>query len=75
MCKNCFTFIYYIGTYTVEFENQGNFCVILKHRSHGDAFLKNILEKTKNYKYIIPHIQNETICICDNLILKSIVKR
>lgn len=27
------------------------------------------------YKYITPQIQNEIICICDNLILKTIVEK
>lgn len=57
----------------VEFENQGNFRAILKYRSHGDTFLNNILEEDKGYKYISPNMQNEIICICDQLILKEIV--
>lgn len=57
----------------VEFENQGNFRVILKYRFHGDTFLNNILEEEKGYKYISPKMQHEIICICDQLILKDIV--
>lgn len=59
----------------VEFENQGNFRAILKYRSHGDTFLNNIFEEEKGYKYISPKMQNEIICICDQLILKEIVGR
>lgn len=57
----------------VEFENQGNFRAILKYRSHGDTFLNNILQEGSGYKYISPKIQNEIVCICDQLILKEIV--
>lgn len=58
----------------VEFENEGNFRAILKYRSYGDTFLfLNIFEEEKGYKYISPKIQNEIICICDQLILKEIV--
>ncbi|KAL4153370.1 hypothetical protein QTP88_001203 [Uroleucon formosanum] len=58
-----------------EFENQGNFRAILKYKSHGDIFLNNILEEGNGYKYISSKIQNEIVCICDQLILKEIVEK
>ncbi|KAL4127360.1 hypothetical protein QTP88_011534 [Uroleucon formosanum] len=65
-----------LGKYKArEFENQGNFRAILKYRSHGDTFLNNILEEGNGYKYISPKIQNEIVCICDQLILKEIVEK
>lgn len=53
---------------------QGNFRAILKYRSKGDEFSRNVLEGPgKRNKYISPTIQNEIIQSCNTIILRKIV--
>ena len=57
-------------------ENDGNFRSLLRFRSKTDNDLKQALTSSnRNAQYLSPLIQNEIIDICNNLILKELVKK
>lgn len=58
-------------------ENDGNFRALLRFRvKGGDKNLENHLKShNQNAMYISPHVQNEIINACNNIILKALVDK
>lgn len=56
-------------------ENDGNFRALLRFRSKTDSVLKNMLTcSVGNAQYTSPRIQNEIIEVCNDLIVRNLVK-
>ena len=57
--------------------NDGNFRALLRYRaSGGDAILADHLRNSgRNAMYISPHIQNEVVASCNNLIVGDLVSK
>lgn len=55
--------------------NEGNFRAILKYKAKDIEFLKLHLESDTRNKYLSPHIQNEIINICGDILIKKLVTK
>ena len=68
------------GPLTLESEtegniNDGNFRALLRYRGkYDEIFRKDYASAGRNSQYISPRIQNEVICVCNDLILERLVK-